>query len=130
MEWLEPEELPLPGQRMELCARGVKGDVAFPDLKLVRTWSPRLDAACVAVWPEKSGWLRVEDARAGTHAVYIYAPGDWPQWQAAQRRDATARYAARTPDKALAGAAQAFPAWPFALAFALAMLLLWWRERR
>jgi hypothetical protein len=130
VEWLEPEELPLPGQRMELCARGVQGELAFPDLKLKRTWAPRLDAACVAVWPEKSGWLRVEDAKAGMHAVYVYAPGDWPQWQAAQRRDATARYAARTPAPALAGAARAFPAWPFALAFALAMLLLWWRERR
>jgi hypothetical protein len=130
VEWLEPEELPLPGQRMELCARGVKGDVSFPELKLTRTWSPRLDAACVAVWPEKSGWLQVKDAKAGTHAVYVYAPGDWPQWQAAQRRDATARYAARTPVKALEGAARAFPAWPFALAFIAAMLLLWWRERR
>uniref|UniRef100_UPI0028A6ECE2 hypothetical protein n=1 Tax=Massilia alkalitolerans TaxID=286638 RepID=UPI0028A6ECE2 len=75
VEWLEPEELPLPGQRMELCARGVKGDVSFPDLKLTRTWSPRVDAACVAVWPERSGWLRVEDAKAGAHAVYVYAPG-------------------------------------------------------
>ena len=130
IEWLEPEELPLPGQRMELCARGVKGEVAFPGLKLNRTWSPRLDAACVAVWPRQPGWLQVQDAKAGAHAVYVYAPGDWPQWQAAQRRDATFRYAARTPDKALAGAARAFPAWPFALAFALAMLLLWWRERR
>ncbi|QOY94866.1 hypothetical protein IM543_02905 [Massilia sp. UMI-21] len=130
VEWLEPEELPLPGQRMELCARGVKGEVAFPELKLTRAWSPRTDAACVAVWPEKSGWLLVKDARAGAHAVYVYAPGDWPQWQAAQRRDATARYAARTPAKALEGAARAFPAWPFALAFSLAMLLLWWRERR
>jgi len=130
VEWLEPEELPLPGQRMELCARGVKGEVAFPDLKLVRSWSPRVDAACVAVWPERSGWLRVEDAKAGTHAVYVYAPDDWPQWQAAQRRDATARFAARTPSTALAGAARAFPAWPLALAFTLAMLLLWWRERR
>lgn len=130
VEWLEPEELPLPGQRMELCARGVQGEASFPDLKLTRTWTPRLDAACVAVWPEKSGWLRVHDATAGEHAVYVYAPGDWPQWQAAQRRDATARYAARTPVKALEGAARAFPAWPFALAFTLAMLLLWWRERR
>jgi hypothetical protein len=130
VEWLEPEELPLPGQRMELCARGVKGEVAFPDLKLVRTWTPRTDSACVAVWPKKSGWLQVKDAKAGNHAVYVYAPGDWPQWQAAQRRDATARYAARTPVTALEGAARAFPAWPFALAFTLAMLLLWWRERR
>ncbi|SFD93899.1 hypothetical protein [Massilia yuzhufengensis] len=130
VEWLAPEDLPLPGQRMELCARGVKGEVSFPDLKLARTWAPRTDAACVAVYPEKSGWLQARDARAGAHAVYVYAPGDWPQWQAAQRRDATARYAARTPVKALEGAARAFPAWPFALAFAAAMLLLWWRERR
>lgn len=130
VEWLEPEELPLPGQRMELCARGVKGEVSFPDLKLTRTWAARTDSACVAVWPEKSGWLQVRDAKAGAHAVYVYAPDDWPQWQAAQRRDATARYAARTPGKALEGAARAFPAWPFALAFVLAMLLLWWRERR
>ncbi|MCA1856028.1 hypothetical protein LE190_08835 [Massilia oculi] len=130
VEWLEPEELPLPGQRMELCARGVQGEAVFPDLKLRRSWKPRGDAACVAVWPGRSGWLRVEDARGGAHAVYVYAPGDWPQWQAAQRREATARYAARTPDRALAGAARAFPAWAFALAFVLAMLLLWWRERR
>ena len=108
----------------------MKGEVAFPELNLVRTWAPRTDAACVAVWPEQSGWLQVKDAKASEHAVYVYAPGDWPQWQAAQRRDATARYAARTPVKALEGAARAFPAWPFALAFTLAMLWLWWRERR
>jgi hypothetical protein len=84
----------------------------------------------VAVWPARSGWLHVKDAKAGEHAVYVYAPEDWPQWQAAQRRDATARYMARTPAKAMEGAARAFPAWPFAAAFALAMLLLWWRERR
>lgn len=130
VEWLELDELALPGQRMELCARGVQGEVAFPELKLTRTWSPRLDAACVAVWPEKSGWLQVQDAKAGKHAVYVHSPDDWPQWQAAQRRDATARYAARTPVKAQEGAARALPAWPFALAFTLAMLLLWWRERR
>ena len=130
MEWLEPEELPLPGQRMELCARGVSGEVRFPELKLARTWAPRTDSACVAVWPQQAGWMQVRDAKAGEHAVYVYAPEDWPQWQAAQRRDATARYMARTPVKALDGAARSFPAWPFALVFALAMLLLWWRERR
>ncbi len=130
VEWLEPEELPLPGQRMEVCARGVSGDVSFPELKLTRTWMPRVDAACTAVWPLQAGWLQLQDAKAGAHAVYVYAPEDWPQWQAAQRRDATARYMARTPVKALEGAARSFPAWPFALVFALAMLLLWWRERR
>ncbi len=130
VEWLEPEELPLPGQRMELCARGVSGEVSFPELKLARSWAPRTDSACVAVWPQKAGWLQVRDAKAGEHAVYVYAPEDWPQWHAAQRRDATARYMARTPVKAMDGAARSFPAWPFAVVFALAMLLLWWRERK
>ena len=130
VEWLEPEELPLPGQRVELCARGVSGEVSFPELNLRRAWTPQVDSACVAVWPARSGWLHVQDAKAGAHAVYVYAPQDWPQWQSAQRRDATARYMARTPVKAQEGAARAFPAWPFAVAFALAMLLLWWRERR
>ena len=90
----------------------------------------RADASCVAVWPRKTGWLQVQDKKAGAHAIYVYAPTDWPQWQASQRRDATARYAARTPAAAAEGPTRAMPAWPFALAFTLAMLALWWRERR
>ncbi|WP_020653598.1 hypothetical protein [Massilia niastensis] len=132
-EWLAPEEMPLPGQRAEICARGVSGNVAFPELKETRTWArraDRADASCVAVWPAKAGWLQVRDQKAGAHAVYVYAPGDWPQWQAAQRRDATVRYAARTPAAIGDGPSRPMPAWPFALAFAAAMLLLWWRERR
>ncbi|MEH6433703.1 hypothetical protein [Massilia sp. DD77] len=132
-EWLAPAEMPLPGQRLEVCARGVSGEARFPGLKQTLAWqrrADRADASCVAVWPEKTGWLRVEDKTAGVHAVYVYAPGDWPQWQAAQRRDATARYAARTPAAAGEGPTRALPAWPFAMIFALAMLALWWRERR
>ncbi|MBQ5946200.1 hypothetical protein [Massilia sp. ST3] len=132
-EWLAPAEMPLPGQRLEVCARGVSGEARFPGLKQTLAWqrrADRADASCVAVWPEKTGWLRVEDKKAGVHAVYVYAPGDWPQWQAAQRRDATARYAARTPAATGEGPTRALPAWPFALVFALAMLALWWRERR
>lgn len=132
-EWLAPGEMPLPGQRLEVCARGVGGEVAIPALKQTLAWQrrvERVDASCVAVWPQKTGWLQFSDKNAGTHAVYVYAPGDWPQWQAAQRRDATARYAARTPLAAGTGPMRALPAWPFALAFVLAMLALWWRERR
>lgn len=132
-EWLAPAGMPLPGQRLEVCARGVGGEVAFPSLKQTLAWQPRadrLDSACVALWPQKSGWLEMTTPKAGAHAIYVYAPGDWPQWQAAQRRDATARYAARTPLAATAGPTRPMPAWPFALAFAAAMLLLWWRERK
>jgi len=39
------------------------------------------------------------------------------------------RYAARTPTPA-ARTATPLPAWPFVLLCALALLALWWRERR
>jgi len=138
IHWLAPQEMPLPGQRLEVCAQGVRGKVHFPDLNQTLAWqrrSDRVDASCVAVWPRQSGWLRIQtqgaksDANAVTGQVYIYAPGDWPLWQAAERRDATARYTARTPSAA-AQHQSTLPGWPFGLTFALAMLCLWWRERR
>lgn len=134
VEWLAPGEMPLPGQRLELCARGVRGEVEIPELKQSLAWqrrADRVDASCVAFWPARAGWLtlRTQGSRPVTGAVYVYAPGDWPLWQAAQRRHATARYAARTPVPA-SGTPQQVPRWPFALLFASAMLALWWRERR
>lgn len=132
-EWLAQREMPLPGQRLEVCARGVQGEVQFPQLRSSLAWQQRqdrLDAACVALWPRQSGWLEAHDSKAGLHAVYVYETSDWPQWQAAMRRDATARYTARTRVMAADGPTRSMPAWPFALAFAVAMLMLWWRERR
>jgi hypothetical protein len=134
VHWLDPQEMPLPNQRMEICAQGVTGKVRFPDLGRTLAWqrrSDRVDASCVAVWPRQAGWLRMEtqDAKQVAGQVYVYAAGDWPLWQAAERRDATARYAARTP-VAAAQNQGALPGWPFAVVFALAMLCLWWRERR
>jgi hypothetical protein len=132
--WLDPAEMPLPGQRLEVCALGVRGNVTFPDLGQTLAWqrrTDRVDAACVAVWPRQAGWLRMETQgiKPVTGQVHVYAPGDWPLWQAAERRAATARYAARTP-VAAQQAQRMLPPWPFALLFALAMLALWWRERR
>jgi hypothetical protein len=132
--WLDPVEMPLPDQRLELCAQNVRGEVAIPGLRHTLAWQRRADkadAACVAVWPHKAGWLRMQaqGRKSASGEVYVFANGDWPLWQAAQRRDATARYAARTP-VAPAGQPGARPDWPFALLFAAAMLALWWRERR
>jgi len=129
--WLTSEELPVPGQRLEVCAHGVRGEVVFPVLKQTLTWQRRpdkADAMCVAVWPAAPGWLKMETVgKAGQ--VYVHAKEDWPLWQKAQRRDALARKAASTP-AAVAKMPTPLPAWPFALLFAAAMLLLWWRERR
>jgi hypothetical protein len=134
LAWTDPREMPLARQRLAVCAHGVRGDVAFPQLAQTLAWQRRaeaVDAACVAVWPERAGWLRMaargEEAVEGR--VYVYADGDWPLWQRGERRTATARYAARTPLPFDAGR-RALPAWPFGVAFALLMLALWWRERR
>ena len=143
--WQAPQEMPLPGQRLEVCALGVRGEVAFPGLKQRAQWQRRADhadAACVAVWPRETGWLRIETQgqKSAATALYVFAPQDWPAWQSAQRRVATARYAARMSGHPNAVntrlSASAVPpwlataSWPFALLFALAMLGLWWRERR
>lgn len=134
VQWLAPREMPLPGQRLEVCAFGVRGKVRFPDLGQTLDWqrrSDRVDASCVAVWPRVPGWLRMETQGTTpvSGEVYVYAPTDWPLSQAAERRAASARYAARTP-VAPAPAQRPIPQWPFAVLFALAMLGLWWRERR
>lgn len=134
VHWLATQEMPLPNGRVEICAQGVTGKVRFPDLDQSLAWqrrSDRVDAACVAVYPRQAGWLRMETqgTKPVTGQLYVYAPGDWPLWQAAERRDATARYAARTP-VAAAQNQPSLPGWPFAVVFALAMLCLWWRERR
>lgn len=127
--WEQPREMPLPNQRLELCARGVSGEAVFPALNQRVSWQRRpdkADASCVAVWPRQAGWLKVE-----THQpqyIYVFAPGDWPLLQAGERRDATARFAARTP-MASQTIGERMPDWPFALVFALAMLMLWWREK-
>jgi hypothetical protein len=129
--WLDPDEMPLPHRRLAVCARGVGGAVTVAGLKQTLAWQRRpeqVDAACVAVWPAAAGWLHLQ---TGAHdgQVYVYAPGDWMLWQRSERRAATARYAARTPAPVAPGT-RPLPVWPFGVVFALAMLGLWWRERR
>jgi hypothetical protein len=135
VEWIDPEEMPLPGQRLELCARGVRGDVEIPELGQRLAWQARpdrADASCVAVWPQRPGWLtlRTQGSQPEQGSVYVFAETDWPLWQSAQRRHATRLYAARTPAAASGSAPRQVPRWPLALLFALALLALWWRERR
>jgi hypothetical protein len=129
--WLDPDEMPLPHRRLAICARGVSGSVTIAESKQALAWQRRpeqVDAACAAVWPAASGWLHLHTG-SNDGQVYVYAPGDWPLWQRRERRAATARYAARTPAPVAPGT-RPLPVWPFGVAFAVAMLCLWWRERR
>lgn len=150
LRWLDADPMPLPGLRTEICAQGVATGGAVTVGQEALHWqarSERADSACAALWPSAPGWLPVRSGQAES-AVYVYAAQDWPAWQAALRHDATARYASRSVQP-VAGAIEADPAtraapragepqpwatavprWMLGFAFALSMLLLWWRERR
>ena len=160
VRWLDADPMPVPGLRTEVCAQGVASGSAVAVGQQQLHWqarSDRADAACVALWPRAAGWLPVRSGDASSE-VYVFGTQDWPQWQAALRHDATARYvsrnqlpvaAAATQQAPLpgtgqqdAGAATAFliaplaaagaalPRWLLGLVMAASMLALWWRERR
>ncbi len=139
LAWDFPDAMPLAGERSRICARaagGVSAEMAVDLLGLnqrlhLQHRPDNADAACAAFWPPQAGWQRVQgpDANTPTAAVYVYAADEWPQWQRALRREASARYAARAVP-VLQPVPTPWPAWPWALAFTAAMLALWWRERR
>ncbi|MCE3263412.1 MAG: hypothetical protein K0R43_2491 [Pseudoduganella sp.] len=152
VRWIDAQPMPLAGLRGEVCAQGVASGAAVSVGQETLRWqarSERADAACVAVWPRKAGWMQLASGEAHSE-MYVFGAQDWPAWQAAQRHDATARHAARAaqpvaqaraPEAAsaagqaaasawLAPLAGALPRWLLALAFMASMLALWWRERR
>jgi hypothetical protein len=139
LAWDFPDAMPLAGERSRVCMRGASTAqtemaVDLPGLnqRLHLQRRPDIaDAACAAFWPRQAGWQRLQglDAATPATALYVFAADDWPAWQRALRLEATARYAARALPAAEAFKAP-LPAWPWALAFAAAMLALWWRERR
>lgn len=142
--WQLDDPMPLPGLRSEVCAQGVRagallsmeGGVAMP----LTARADKADGVCAAFWPEKAGWMKF-----GVQGVvepgltYVYAQGDWPAWQRALRRDATAQYAARAVadtarDTSASNGMRDASHWQgtriAAVLFALTMLLLWWREQK
>jgi hypothetical protein len=137
LRWLPGEPMPTPGLRSEICAQGAApgapvqvGDTAAgvaPAVWLAR--ADQTDAACIAVWPGRAGWLKLAAGGVDSRR-YVYANEDWPAWQRALRHDAMAAYAARQLAAAVRTDPVPAPAWPFGLVFGMCMLLLWWRERR
>lgn len=132
--WQQPDPMPVAGLRTEICAQGAEaGSTLHIDGQPGLVWqarSAKAETVCAAFLPQQAGWLTLRSG-ASEHRVYIHAASDWPQWQQALRQDATARYAARSPEAAAASGPRApFPSWPFALVIAASMLALWQRERR
>ncbi len=135
--WRLPDAMPIPGLRSEVCVEGgavasvqpADGGPALP----LQARADKADARCGAWWPQRAGWAKFNAAGMDAPAFeYVYDVKDWPGWQRALRRDATAVYAARAAvvDGKGNGAAveRPLPAVPFALLFALCMLGLWYRE--
>jgi hypothetical protein len=135
--WQMPDLMPLPGLRSEACVQGAaKGSLLQVDGGPALTLLARADKAeahCGAWWPKQAGWTKFSAGGVDAPALtYVYDVKDWPAWQRALRRDATAVYAARATVAAGGPAATAaerpLPTAPFALLFALCMLGLWYRE--
>ncbi|KQV85369.1 hypothetical protein ASD15_30530 [Massilia sp. Root351] len=134
IRWQLPDPMPVAGLRTEVCAQGAEAGAALHiDGQAATAWQARssqAESVCAAFWPQQPGWLTLRSGES-QHRIYIHGAGDWPLWQRALRQDATARYAARSPEPAGAGSVRApLPSWPFALVCAASMLLLWRRERR
>ena len=141
--WQMHDPMPVPGLRSEVCVQGVKPGVALKAegyaAMALQSRADKADGVCAAFWPQKTGWLQfTAEGMEAPGVEYIYASNDWPAWQRALRRDATAHYAARSSGTQLTpvagrSAAQTerlLPAAPFAVLFVLCMLGLWWREQR
>ena len=144
--WQMNDPMPVQGLRSEVCAQGVKAGTmlaaeGYAPMQLTAR-SDKAEGVCAAFWPQKAGWLKFSaDGMAAPGTEYVYAANDWPAWQRALRRDATALYAARSNPAAgvaIAGAPggaagskteRPLPAAPFGVLFAVCMLALWYREQ-
>jgi hypothetical protein len=153
--WQMNDPLPVPGLRSEVCAQGVKAGTALAAegyaAMTLYTRADKADGVCAAVWPQRAGWVTFHaDGVAEPGTEYVYAASDWPAWQKALRRDATAQYAARfvappvgrsadataTSADAVTGDTSSVDGGSWVgtrvagVLFALVLLALWWREQR
>jgi hypothetical protein len=141
--WQRNDPMPVTGLRSEVCAQGVKTGTPLTAegyaAMALQARADKADSVCAAFWPQKAGWMKFNAAGMAEQGMaYIYAASEWPAWQRALRRDATAVYAARAADDSTASAAarsvdepagRPLPTVPFALLFAACLLVLWYREQ-
>jgi hypothetical protein len=133
-EWRWSDPMPVAGLRSEICAQGADAGALLrveggAELSL-QARGDKADGRCAAWWPQHAGWTRFSAAGMPVSGmVYVYAADDWPLWQRSLRREATARYAARAQMADVAETTNhPLSPTPFALLFALCMLVLWYRD--
>ena len=141
-DWrVQPEQaMPQIGQRMRICSQGLAPQdlVLLPQTSRYRLQASadKADALCTAFIPSKAGWQEWQtqsNAKStASGAFYVYQNQDWPAWQKAQRRDATAAFVASTAlqNKSTPISESATEKWPWVLGLIALMLMLWWREQR
>jgi hypothetical protein len=135
-EWRLSDSMPVAGLRSEVCAQGADAGALLrveggPELSL-QARGDKADGRCAGWWPHRAAWTRFSAAGIPVPGMaYVYAADDWPLWQRSLRREATARYAARAQTAGVTGTAERpLSPTPFALLFALCMLMLWYRDPR
>nr|WP_315484456.1 hypothetical protein [uncultured Undibacterium sp.] len=141
-DWrVQPEQaMPQIGQRMRVCSQGLAPQdlILFPQnsRQHLQAAADKVDALCTAFIPNKAGWqewqTQSESKSTASGAFYVYQNQDWPSWQKAQRRDATAAFIASTAlqNKSTPISQSATEKWPWVLGLIALMLMLWWREQR
>lgn len=129
--WSSQDAMPVVGERSVICLQGLsENEIRHEQQNLsVRQRADQVDAKCAATWPRKEGWQNFKTVK-GSYAVFAYAKTDWPLWQRALKREATQDYAKRLPALVAGSNRRSNPVWPFAILFALSMLLIWWQDRR
>ncbi len=142
IEWrVQPEQaMPQLGQRVRVCSQGFvpQNLVLLPQNSHhhLQAAADKADALCTAFIPDKAGWqewqTQSDNKATASGAFYVYQNQDWPSWQKAQRRDATATFIASTAlqDKSKPASQQITEKWPWVLGLMALMLMLWWREQR
>lgn len=85
-------------------------------------------SGCAAWWPQQTGWHRIERTDGAIDWQFVHSTDSL---QAGQNRQQGTRRLLTEPLLAATaqGLEQPGEAWPWALAWLLSTLLLWWRER-
>ncbi len=129
--WTNQEAMPLAGERTVICVQGLsENELAILQQRIPLSRRPdQVDAKCAAIWPQKEAWQTLKTSNS-SHAIFVYAKTDWPLWQRTQKHLATLDYANRLPSQSGSTSKKVLAPWPFALLFAVSMLLIWWQDRR